>query len=132
MSNTEPDTTEYSQVVLALKNVSDVARFNNQAIRDFSERLKMINRMMQIVNETNINVLDSQYRFIVKEGVLRLATPGSKHFSLLSIYLFNDCVIFGRPSLSGLSTSYKKVSLSECRLRSSPSDFCLPVCMSEE
>ncbi len=68
---TDPADASYGDTALALKKVGEAASFNNEAIRDFTARVKTISKMLAIVCKTGINVLDSPARVLIKEGVLR-------------------------------------------------------------
>ena len=62
------DSADFRRLTNTLDALSTVLSLNNEAIREHDRRLEMMHRMMRIVKQTNVNVLDTPYRELLKEG----------------------------------------------------------------
>lgn len=71
LSKMSSDDENFSLLSQVLKSIKVVASYNNEAIRDFESRMLMVHKMMYIVKQTNINVLDTPHRQLLKEGVFK-------------------------------------------------------------
>jgi hypothetical protein len=67
-SKMDPEHEEYADTCRALEEVSNVAAYNNDAIRTKDEQSIQMKEMIEIVAKTKIDVLDKP-RTLLKQGV---------------------------------------------------------------
>lgn len=62
------DGIEYRELNRTLAALGEVLAMNNEAMREHDRRLEMMRKMMRVVNQTGINVLDAPHRELLCEG----------------------------------------------------------------